>query len=325
MTTRKRIAPERRPGRREEGPVSRAASAAFALAAARPGLSAGLVVFAIVLGTVSANALWYQPKGGHPSPLLRTRDAHDPSMLLGFSRDDDPQDVTTYRIERPDDTETGSIGTPASQRIANDLVRAAQEELIRLGYYSGPADGLAGQMTSTAVAAFQRAAKLPETGEVSPTLLPALKARQTAASAQSKPAPAQVQPPVAGPSTPVAHAVVPAERPALPRSAPAAQPAAPDPVAEAIRNASPPLQSAAKQPSVAAAKPVPVAAANADPAVVARIQRGLSKVYAGIVVDGIAGEGTRQSIRSFEKHYNLPVTGEPSERVLKKLKDIGAL
>ena len=63
----------------------------------------------------------------------------------------------------------------------------------------------------------------------------------------------------------------------------------------------------------------------ADATLVARIQRGLSKVYADITVDGVAGEGTRQSIRNFEKHYNLPQTGEPNERVLKKLKEIGAL
>jgi len=86
----------------------------------------------------------------------------------------------------------------------------------------------------------------------------------------------------------------------------------------------------------------PIAAAildaEADPAVtsavksaspsdlVMKIQKGLSNIaYADVVVDGLAGEKTRTAIRHFEKHYRLPVTGEPNERVLAKLKDIGAL
>ena len=330
MTPRKRRAPERLPVRREEGILSRAASALFDLAAARPGATGGILVFAIVLGTVSANALWYQPQGGHPHPLLRTRDSEHPELLLGFNREPEPENVTTYRIERPDVTETGSIGTPASQRMASDLVKAVQEELMRLGYYAGPADGLAGQMTTAAIATFQRAVKLDETGEASPTLLSSLKARKTApkpegtiASATLPVAPeapaAQVPP--AAPAAPVAHSVVPPPRPTVMARPAAPQPQKPaediDPVAAAIRSAS--------APAPAAAKPETASKVAADATLVARIQRGLSKVYADITVDGVAGEGTRQSIRNFEKHYNLPQTGEPNERVLKKLKEIGAL
>jgi hypothetical protein len=86
----------------------------------------------------------------------------------------------------------------------------------------------------------------------------------------------------------------------------------------------------------------PVAAAimeaEADPAVtsavarpapselVMKIQKGLSNIaYTDIAVDGLIGEKTRTAIRHFEKHYRLPVTGEPNELVLAKLKDIGAL
>ena len=42
-------------------------------------------------------------------------------------------------------------------------------------------------------------------------------------------------------------------------------------------------------------------------------------------IDGIPGEDTRTAIRRFERHYQLPETGEPSAAVLKKLKAIGAL
>ncbi|WPE19411.1 peptidoglycan-binding domain-containing protein [Shinella zoogloeoides] len=104
-----------------------------------------------------------------------------------------------------------------------------------------------------------------------------------------------------------------------------------------------------KQPATAAGTQAsakdeadPVAAAilraEADPGVtsavarpapselVMQIQKGLSNIaYADIAVDGLIGEKTRTAIRHFEKHYRLPVTGEPNEHVLAKLKDIGAL
>ncbi|MET3613299.1 peptidoglycan hydrolase-like protein with peptidoglycan-binding domain [Rhizobium aquaticum] len=56
------------------------------------------------------------------------------------------------------------------------------------------------------------------------------------------------------------------------------------------------------------------------------IQKGLSNLaYRDVTVDGVAREQTKEAIRHFEKHYRLPVTGEPNEAVLEKLKKIGAL
>lgn len=64
----------------------------------------------------------------------------------------------------------------------------------------------------------------------------------------------------------------------------------------------------------------------ASPALVMKIQKALAGMaYANVTVDGIPGDATRAAIRAFEKSYRLPVTGEPSETVLKKLKSIGAL
>ena len=87
-----------------------------------------------------------------------------------------------------------------------------------------------------------------------------------------------------------------------------------DPVAAAILRAE-------ADPGVtsAVARPVPSE-------LVMQIQKGLSNIaYTDIAVDGLIGEKTRTAIRHFEKHYRLPVTGEPNEQVLAKLKDIGAL
>jgi peptidoglycan hydrolase-like protein with peptidoglycan-binding domain len=82
------------------------------------------------------------------------------------------------------------------------------------------------------------------------------------------------------------------------------------------------LIEASEEPAVAV---IPVEK-PASPALVMKIQKALSGMaYANVKVDGIPGEATRAAIRSFEKSYRLPVTGEPSERVLKKLKSIGAI
>lgn len=116
--------------------------------------------------------------------------------------------------------------------------------------------------------------------------------------------------------------VKPADRPfdevaALVAKTSAEQPVAKDdvdPVAAAIMRAE-----ADPGTTSAVARPVP-----SD--LVMKIQKGLSNIaYTDIAVDGLIGEKTRTAIRHFEKHYRLPVTGEPNEQVLAKLKDIGAL
>jgi hypothetical protein len=59
---------------------------------------------------------------------------------------------------------------------------------------------------------------------------------------------------------------------------------------------------------------------------VMQIQKGLRNIaYSDVSVDGVAGDQTRAAIRRFQKHYQLPETGEPDMAVLQKLRDIGAL
>ncbi|KQT54260.1 hypothetical protein ASG43_01150 [Aureimonas sp. Leaf454] len=68
---------------------------------------------------------------------------------------------------------------------------------------------------------------------------------------------------------------------------------------------------------------VPVAS-GAD--LVKRIQSGLAAAeVAPLKADGVAGEQTRAAIRTFEALEGLDVTGEPNERILKRLIEIGAL
>ena len=58
---------------------------------------------------------------------------------------------------------------------------------------------------------------------------------------------------------------------------------------------------------------------------VARIQAGLRAYgYDDLVVDGHMGQQTATAIQRFQLDYGMKITGEPSDLVLEKLRDIGA-
>ncbi|MBB4281216.1 peptidoglycan hydrolase-like protein with peptidoglycan-binding domain [Agrobacterium tumefaciens] len=258
--------------------------------------------FAVVFGFVAANALWYQP-GVHPSPFLRTRDAENPNGIAGY-RPAEPLgthgNVTTFRIERPAETETAqqpAAETPAQPAAESQkpqqIVADIQAELKKRGLYEGEADGRMGPRTAAAIMFFEETLGMEQTGEPTTRVLAALR--------------------IDGATV----AAIPRDRPADSTGGVEI-----DPVAAAIRKAEAPrpkAEPASLNSSANAAKP-----ANRE--LIARIQQGLINIaYADVKVDGVAGQQTRNAIRAFEKHYRLPETGEPSEVVLKKLKSIGAL
>lgn len=66
-----------------------------------------------------------------------------------------------------------------------------------------------------------------------------------------------------------------------------------------------------------------VAAAPPDP-LITQIQAGLKAFgNAGIELDGVAGPETRAAIREFQTLFGLPVTGEPDEALLAKMREVG--
>lgn len=65
---------------------------------------------------------------------------------------------------------------PMSPAAGNDLVRATQVQLIRLGYLQSQADGIMGPATSNAISQFEQVAGLPVDGAASPALLARLQA-----------------------------------------------------------------------------------------------------------------------------------------------------
>ncbi|ANV24911.1 peptidoglycan-binding protein [Rhizobium pusense] len=300
MAPRKRKSPKKTTAQIGAGIVSLVVSAIGREILRHPKLVGGCGAFAVVFGFVAANALWYQP-GVHPSPFLRTRDAENPNGIAGY-RPAEPLgthgNVTTFRIERPAETETAqqqpAAETPA-QPVAESqkpqqIVADIQGELKKRGLYEGEADGRMGPKTAAAIMFFEETLGMEQTGEPTSRVLAALR--------------------IDGATV----AAIPKDRPADSSGGVEI-----DPVAAAIRKAEAPHPKAEPVSLNSAAKP-----ASRD--LIAKIQQGLINIaYADVKVDGVAGQQTRNAIRAFEKHYRLPETGEPSEAVLKKLKSIGAL
>ncbi|MDW9595558.1 peptidoglycan-binding protein [Sinorhizobium meliloti] len=319
MAPRKRKQPERkRAARRGAGlalrglaVVGRGLVLTGRLISRHPVSAGGSAIFAVVFSFVAANAMWYQ-NGTHPSPLLRTRVplvSPEVAERLAAAKGEpvEQRDVTTFVIEREGDAKAGDAATAGSNErhaslpaqdvpeadahgsTVSTLVADIQKELARLGFYEGAPDGRSGPKTSAAILRFEKQAGRMETGAPSADLLQALRN--------------------AGGSSPAV--ATPANRP---YSDPKTVPAEADPVAAAIRSAE---KGNALDPRTEA----PVSSE-----MVMNIQKGLSNLaYADVVVDGVAGDQTRAAIRHFEKHYHLPQTGEPNPKVLKKLKEIGAL
>ena len=324
MTKRKRKSPERKPALKVAGLLLEGVGAVARLVGRYPRSVGGFSAFAVAFGFVAANALWYQP-GHHPSPIFSTRDVSDFNALAGITRhpqvEPDPAEVTSFKIERateasaegnlaaaPGDKPAAapqSAAATSAQPSAADapaenaaLVVSVQNELARRGLYEGLADGVIGPRTEAAITVFQKSIGVEANGLVGPELLAALKADRSVTAA------------------------VPKSRPPEDLS-----PAAADPVAAAIRNASKVVATApVSRNATPPALPVALRGTAADAALIMEIQRGLANIaYTDVSVDGVAGEQTRNAIRRFERHYRLPETGEPSETVLKKLRDIGAL
>jgi peptidoglycan hydrolase-like protein with peptidoglycan-binding domain len=343
MATRKRKSPKgkgkrRQPGLASQGAVAvgtlglrgagmlgvlgmRGAGALGGMIGRYPSIAGGAMAFAVIFGFVAANALWYQP-GTHPSPFFRTRDPSSPNSLgrrpFFSMQKQNPADVTTFRIERPDEdaaTSPAAASAPAGQTAAATtpaakLVADVQAALGRRGLYNGNADGVMGPRTSAAIIFFQETAGLAQTGEASPELLAALQAGDktggiAADTASAKPT-----------------ATVPAERPPVDLHSKAV---AVDPVAAAIMSAEKNVKTASS-PKKPPTDPINSSDPTNTAKLVMQIQKGLSNIaYSNVSIDGVAGDQTKAAIRHFQKHYRLPETGEPDVAVLKKLQDIGAL
>ncbi|WP_180897683.1 peptidoglycan-binding domain-containing protein [Martelella soudanensis] len=288
-----------RRGKKSPSLIGRTASSLGGIAARHPGKIGGPLVFGVVFSFVSANALWYQP-GPHPSPMMKTRQPSDPYAVPG-RRMAEPTEFESFRIELEQD-ETGpkdDLVAILEQVEANPPQPAVAENDVAV-----PAPKPQPTDDEPDIRALQQALadrgyyKGKPDGVTGPLTEAAIKAFQSDSGIRPT-----------GEADDEVVALLSVSAP-LPEPRPEAASASGDPIGEILKDPTP-------------AGSVEVTAA--DPMVI-EIQRGLVNIaYDGVVVDGVAGATTRAAILEFQKHYRLAETGQPSEQVRDKLREIGAL
>lgn len=281
--------------------IGGAAAASGAAIAENPVLVGSSTAFLVVLFYVSANALWNQPYR-HPGPLMETRfvverPAAMPAPLPVARPEPVMQPPSAEVTNSVPPVQEPAAAVPATPSPVQERTMRVQIALEGLGLYRGTVDGLMGPQTRAAIAGYQKTLGMNGTGEIDDTLLDALgigtgDRRTTRA-------------------VPEAQASAPAPAASVPEQAYAAVPvAAPLPRPRDAAAATEMLQE--------------VRAAAAVQTDVVRVQAGLRAFgNEGIEIDGVMGEKTRAAIREFQSLFRLPVTGEPDDRLLAKMQEIG--
>lgn len=282
----------RRPegGRKRTGLMGTGFSRLGAMVARNPAAVGGTTAFLVSLSFVSANALWYQPQI-HPSAFVSTR---APAAPLAAPRPAAPAEAAPAPTGSKDPIrrvmeQEAAAPVPAPAPESQSLGSVAREE--------GDETVRAVQKVLSDLGLYRG----PVDGLTGPQTREAVaNYRRIVGLAEGSQIDSALlgqlgldQPlHTAGISVPV-----PAPKPA-PRPAGAS-----DPVQTASLGETP--------------------AGNGDP-VIRRVQAGLRAFgNDGIEVDGVLGENTRAAIREFQSLFGLPVTGEPDEALMAKMREIG--
>ncbi|MFQ0814910.1 peptidoglycan-binding protein [Brucella anthropi] len=288
-----------------------------------PVLTGGATAFLVVLGFVSANALWYQPEA-HNAVFFRTRPDFvfkpTPRPVLpgtAAASDNAPKPAATASANN-DMAQPPEAASPSPERMmmsasVDDMLPALapnadleiarlQQRLSTLGIYKGPVDGFTGPQTREAV---ERWRALQQKLGVQGANMPA----QLQADAQNS-APAEDD---------VARAIevaVPTPRP-QPAVLKTETNAKPKPALASYEKPAPKRQAAA----------VPTAhSAKVSSQDIIRVQAGL-KAFGNdtVPVNGQAGKATQEAVREFQKLFSLPVTGEIDAALITKMREIGLI
>lgn len=202
---------------------------------------------------------------------------------------DPSQQETTIKIEREGDGKAVAKPDPVVEKV--------QAVLQSMSLYEGPVDGLNGPNTRNAIVAYRKTLGMELSEAIDAELLDSLGANDKTAGIG------------ATEKQPVREAV--ARRPvAVDESV--------DPIAARIEQASATVDMPADD-----AAGVEVKSAEPDPMVV-KIQAGL-KAFGNdkMEIDGRIGSKTRAAIKEFQSLFGLKVTGEPSDEVYAKMREIG--
>ncbi len=303
--------------------VSVLALAAGEFVLRNPALTGGAAAFLVVLGFVSANALWYQPEA-HSSVFFRTRPdlvfkptprAVLPGTAATTAKEPAAKPVQQAATAAP----TGSASVPPvsaapdalqmAAKVTDDMLPAlspkadidvarTQLRLSVLGIYKGPVDGFSGPQTRAALERWH--------------------ALQQKAAARQPDAATRIAAPDSG-----QDAVAKVIRIAVPSARPQPQPATA--VRDDAPRPKPELASYRKTESAAPAKQ-PAVADNVSPQDIVRVQAGL-KAFGNdqVPVNGRQGKATEAAIRDFQRLFNMPVTGRIDATLIAKMREIGLI
>ena len=291
-----------------------------------PVLTGGATAFLVVMGFVSANALWYQPQS-HDNLFFRTRPdlvfvpTPKPSLLSQKANTNDssgasePDPVPTQKNDA-EQTATSQVASLDSVELTDELPALApnadleiakiQQKLRSLGLYDGAVDGLPGPKTRQAVEQWQLLQK---------------KAGVNTAPQQNTDK-AAAQPSIEN----IIQVAVPEARP-KPQNIVA--------VDRVVTSNAPSKREAAEQAAVKPnerTRPETVTASlttNAKPVTsqdIVRVQAGL-KAFGNdlIIVDGVAGQSTQDAIREFQKLFDMQITGQIDMQLIGKMREIGLI
>jgi peptidoglycan hydrolase-like protein with peptidoglycan-binding domain len=148
-----------------------------------------LIVAALAIAVIFINGLLLQP-GPHPAPIFAVR----PPPIA--STDPTGAIVATQPRRRPAGAEgdrTASVATRMRAEIISDM----QRELARRGFYDGVIDGIDGAKTDAAIRAFEQAAGLKPSIELTEALLQTI-ARSTIKASAAGRTSAPREDPIAG-------------------------------------------------------------------------------------------------------------------------------
>jgi peptidoglycan hydrolase-like protein with peptidoglycan-binding domain len=148
----------------------------------------GLVTATVALFAIVANALFLQ-KGPHPAPIFATRPLLQQQAAL---------------VPRLQSAPSNLVAEPGNQGRLQ-LITNIQRELARKGFYDGPADGIWGAKTDTAVRDFIQVSGLKANPDASDGLLRAIAASNVKPSSASAAS-------IAPPADAIAKLITPSKR-----------------------------------------------------------------------------------------------------------------
>ncbi len=243
-------------------------------------------------GVIAANAMFYQ-SGVHPQPLWDTKKPIAGSYSSGQSVPVNRVKTTSFPavkipvpVMRPKSGETSSSSEYFDPRAMPVDTAYVQRLMLDLGFYKEPVDGLNGPQTELAIRSFEKSKYLPESGDISPSLVLLLESAVERAAANIQNASSEGG----------------AGQNRLNGNAPDQKT-----LASVIQSSSLP-------------------SGSVGPAMIKRIQVGLINYGSREVrIDGVMGNQTKIAIEQFQERFNIEINGIPSEALINKLESIGAL